>query len=101
MKRGNTREFLECISAQDADLKYHDRYFFVNGCCADWDRETGKIKWARIEMYEMKDSICREWKADICSITKPTVHEVMEEFVRIPLIDGKTFWELENELEWV
>ena len=22
-------------------------------------------------------------------------------FTRIPLIDGKTFWELENELEWV
>ncbi len=35
------------------------------------------------------------------TITKPTVREVMEEFTRIPLIDGKTFWELENELEWV
>jgi len=32
---------------------------------------------------------------------KPTVREVMDEFVKIPLIDGKTFWELENELEWV
>lgn len=39
--------------------------------------------------------------ADVCSITKPTVQEVMDEFLRIPLIDGKTFWELENELEWV
>jgi hypothetical protein len=29
------------------------------------------------------------------------VHEVIDEFVSIPLIDGKTFWELENELEWV
>ena len=37
--------------------------------------------------------------ADVCSITKPTVREVMEEFTRIPLIDGKTFWELENELD--
>ena len=35
------------------------------------------------------------------TITKPTMREVMEEFTRIPLIDGKTFWELENELEWV
>ena len=38
--------------------------------------------------------------ADICSITKPTMREGMD-FTRIPLIDGKTFWELENELEWV
>jgi hypothetical protein len=29
------------------------------------------------------------------------VRKVMEEFTRTPLIDGKTFWELENELEWV
>ena len=35
------------------------------------------------------------------TITKPTVREVVEEFTQIPLIDGKTFWELENELEWV
>ena len=41
------------------------------------------------------------WVRDVCSITKPTVREVMEEFTRIPLIDGKTFWEVENELEWV
>lgn len=101
MKRGNTREFLECISAQDADLKYHDRYFLVNGCCVHWNQETKKPEWARIEMYEMTDCNCLEWKADVCSITKPTVREVMEEFTRIPLIDGKTFWELESELEWV
>ena len=101
MKRGNTREFLECIAAEDADVRYNGRYFLVNGCCCEWDRKTGKVLWARIEMYEMQDENCREWKADVCSITKPTVEEVMEEFTRIPLIDGKTFWELENELEWV
>jgi len=52
-------------------------------------------------MYEMADENCREWKSDVCSITKPTIEEVMEEFTHIPLVDGKTFWELENELEWV
>ena len=60
-----------------------------------------KVLWARLEMYEMADENCREWKSDVCSITKPTIEEVMEEFTHIPLVDGKTFWELENELEWV
>jgi len=100
MKLGNTREFLECIAAQDADLRYHGRFFFVNGCCVETDPKTRKELWARLEMYEMTDENCRDWKADVCSITKPTIEEVMAEFTRIPLIDGKTFWELENELEW-
>ena len=56
--------------------------------------------WGRIEMYET-DETFRNGMADVCSITRPTVEEVMEEFAQIPLIDGKTFWELENELEWV
>ena len=99
MKTGNTREFLETIAAQDAWLEYRGRYFFVNGCCCETDRQ-GRELWARLEVYEMTKGY-KEWVADICSITKPTVREVMEEFVRIPLIDGKTFWELENELEWV
>ena len=100
MKKGNTREFFETIAAQDAWVHYKDRFFFVNGCCSDWDRKTGKVIWARLEMYEMKSDL-QTWVRDICSITKPTVREVMDEFVSIPLIDGKTFWELENELEWV
>ena len=53
----------------------------------------------RIEMYET-DETFRNGMADVCSITRPTVEEVMEEFAQIPLIDGKTFWELKNELEW-
>ena len=93
MKKGNTREFLETIAAQDAWIHYKDRFFFVN-------RKTGKVVWARLEMYEL-DSDHGNAIAEVCSITKPTVREVIDEFVSIPLIDGKTFWELENELEWV
>ena len=98
MKKGNTREFLETIASQDAWLRFGDRGFFVNGCCTIKD-ESGAES-VRIEMYEMKSDL-QTWVRDVCSITKPTVREVMEEFTRIPLIDGKTFWELENELEWV
>ena len=100
MKRGDTREFLETIESQDVYVHYKDRFFFVNGCCSEWDRKTGKDIWARIEMYEL-ESDHGNAIADVCSITKPTVREVMEEFTRIPLIDGKTFWEQKNELEWV
>ena len=98
MKNGNTREFLETIASQDAWLRLGERGFFVNGCCTCKD-EKG-VECSRIEIYEMKSDL-QTWVRDICSITKPTVREVMEEFTRIPLIDGKTFWELENELEWV
>ena len=100
MKKGNAREFLENIDHQDAWVHYKERFFFVNGCCEEWDRKTGKTIWARLEMYEL-ESDHGDAIADVCSITKPTVREVMEEFVRIPLIDGKTFWQLEPELEWV
>lgn len=99
MKKGNTREFLEHIAAQDAYVHYKDRFFFVNGCCVEWERGSGKVLWARLEMYEL-DGDEGNAIADVCSITKPTIEEVIEEFTHIPLIDGKTFWELENELEW-
>ncbi len=100
MKNGDTREFLETIEAQDAWVHYKQRFFFVNGCCSEWDRKTGKTIWARLEMYEL-ESDHGDVIDEICSITKPTVREVMDEFLRIPLIDGKTFWELESDLEWV
>lgn len=97
MKRGNTREFLETIEAQDAYVHYHDRFFFVNGGCTFKTSDGKKV--TQLEMYELESDHGRGI-ADICSITRPTIREVMEEFTRIPLIDGKTFWELENELEW-
>ena len=98
MKRGDTREFLETITSQDAWLRLGNRGFFVNGCCSGKDEDG--VEFARLEVYEM-ESYLQTWVRDICSITKPTVREVMDEFLRIPLIDGKTFWELENDLEWV
>ena len=98
MKKGNTREFLETIALHDAWLRLGDRGFFVNGCCTIKD-ENG-AEYSRIEIYEMKSDL-QTWVRDVCSITKPAVREEIEEFTSIPLIDGKTFWELENELEWV
>jgi len=97
MKIGNTREFLETVESQDAYVHYHGRFFFVNGCCT-FKIEDGEER-SRIEMYEL-ESDHGNAIADICSITGPSIDEVMNEFTRIPLIDGKTFWELENELEW-
>ena len=79
-------------------IHYRDRFFFVNGCCT-FKSEAGK-KNSRIEMYEL-ESDHGNAIADVCSIVKPTVDEVMAEFTRTPLIDGQTFWELENDLEWV
>lgn len=98
MKKGDTREFLETIVSQDAYVHYKDRFFFVNGGCT-FKTAVGE-KRSRIEMYEL-ESDHGNAIADVCSITKSTLEEAMEEFTRIPLIDGKTFWELENELEWV
>ena len=65
-------------------------------------RKATTKMWKKLGKY-MKGvkSDLQTWVRDVCFITKPTVREVMEEFTRIPLIDGKTFWELENELEWV
>ena len=99
MKNGNTREFIESIDHQDARVEYRGRHYFVNGCCNERD-ENGKECWARLEMYEM-DADNRNATGVVCSIVGTTTSEVIERFLAIPLIDGKTFWELENELEWV
>ena len=77
---------------------YKGRGFFVNGCCTFKDNSGRNC--SRLQVYETGVDLST-WVRDVCTITKPTVREVMEEFVRIPLIDGKTFWELEPDLEWV
>lgn len=101
MKNGNTREFLECIDHQEATLRCRGRHFFVNGCSVEVDRKTGHITSASLEVSEVDGEDFSRAVRWIASITKPSVQECVEEFCRTPLIDGKTFWELENELEWV
>ena len=99
MKNGNTREFIESIDHQDAWVEYRGRHYFVNGCCNERD-ENGKECWARLEMYEM-DADNRNATGVVCSIVGTTTSEVIERFLAIPLIDGKTSWELRNALERV
>jgi len=33
--------------------------------------------------------------------SKSNMADCAEEFLESPVIDGKTFWEVENEIEWV
>ena len=99
MKNSSARDFLETIKAQDAWLKYGPRSFFVNGCCCTFDND-GRVLSARLEMYETKEDF-QTWIADVCTITRNSVEDCMNVFTEIPLIDGKSFWELEQDLEWV
>jgi len=98
MKNCSTREFLETIVSQDAWLKWRDHYFFVNGCCHEKSADNSTI--VRLEMYEM-DSSYQVWLRDVCTISNSTIEEVIVDFTHTPIFEGKNFWELENELEWL
>lgn len=101
MKNASTREFLECIDHQEATLKYHDRYFFVNGCSVSLDPLTKRKLFVELEVSEVDGENYTRAINWIATIQKPSIEECVDEFCRIKLVDGKTFWELENELEWL
>ena len=95
MKNADTRDFLEEIEHGEAYVRYGGTDYFVNGCQCTWDEKTGEILSCSMNIFTVSGSVRYVWKTE-----KKTPEEAMKAFLSEPLIDGRTFWELEPDLEW-
>ncbi len=91
---GNVRDFIEKLSYEDHYAIYNNEKYFFNGCQAHYS-SNGKITSYRLEVYNLTK------KKTIFSVTSPTIGECIHSFEDAQIWNGKSFWEVEKEIEWV
>ena len=95
MKNATTRDFLEEIEHGEAYVRYAGKDYFINGCMCDWDEKTERILSCTMNIQDLSEGVGYSWETH-----KETPEEAMKAFLSEPIIDGRTFWELEPDLEW-
>lgn len=94
MKGGNVNDFLTHVTYEEVAARYHGRKYFFHGILRN--RETGMYEFT-IDLWDEKD-----WYVEtVYQAFAPTADECMNCFLRDPIIDGKCFWDIENEMEWI
>lgn len=88
---GNPHEFLEQLSSCQNTI------FIYNGCkywFQGYMPERGKV---HMELYEHEPpSEGVVWEYDGAAID-----EGIEDFIKAPIFNKKTFWEVEEDIQWV
>jgi len=94
MVHGNANEFIDKMFYEDHYVIFHGEKYFVNGCQTEMD-EDGNTLFVRLEVYNLTQNIT------VFSITRPSASECVSAFEDALIWNGKSFWDAENEIEWV
>ena len=94
MINGNANDFIDKLSYEDHYVLFNDIKYFLNGCQVS-KNEEGKIISARLEVYDLTNNLT------IFSVTKKSISECLSEFQEAKIWSGKSFWDIEQEIEWV
>ena len=90
MINGDTTEFIDKLwSGEELIYVYNGKKYFSQGYITDNGENVFEL-----QMWEPKEKTL--WR-----VTGKSNQDSYEEFIKTPLFDGKTFWEVESELEWV
>lgn len=91
MINGNANDFVDRIySCQDTIFVYKNIKYWFQGYMPDVDI-------VHMEIFQYQPS-CEEV---IWEYNSNTIEECHQAFLNAPIFDGKTFWEVESDIEWV
>ena len=91
MINGNAGEFIDRIySCQDTLFIYQSIKYWFQG----YALPNGMIHMEVSQYQTSKDQATWEYDGK-------TIEECHEAFLRAPIFDGKTFWDAEQDIEWV
>ena len=94
MINGNVNEFVDGLYYGDERwFMFRGIKYFIQGWVKN---EEFTLELEQMEPYLYQDSPL--W-TKTCSCDQK--QEAVESFLKAPLFDGKTFWEAEQEMEWV
>ena len=94
MINGNASDFIENLSYEDNYALFHGNKYFFNGCQVR-KNDKGKIIEVRLEVYNLTEN------TTVFSVKAHSIQKCIEAFENAEFFDGKTFWEAENEIEWI
>lgn len=87
-------DFLYKLYYEDHYVIYNGNKYFFNGC--QFKKNTaGEAVSVRLEVYNLSND------ETLFSITKPSAEECVEALEEAAIWNGKTFWEVENQMRWV
>ena len=94
MHGGNVNDFLDHATYEEVAALYNGTKYFFYGLCYDEKTKLYSFVVERCnpdgsyaETIYDKTSTDREW--------------CLEQFIQTPIIDGKTFWQLEKDMTWI
>lgn len=94
MINGNATEFIEELEYQDHYAIFQNEKYYFNGCQCKFD-ENNKVVSATLEIYNLNDN------SVVFSTEQRNCGKCIEEFEKTSIFGGKTFWQVEQEIEWV
>jgi hypothetical protein len=94
MINGNAKAFIEELFYQDHCAVFKNTKYYFNACQCKFDKNH-KVVSAVLEIYNLSDhSLFFSAEYDNCS-------KCIEAFENAPIFNGKTFWQVEKDIEWV
>ncbi len=91
---GNAKEFISKLSYEDHYAVYNGKKYFFNGCQTA-KGDDGRIIKVTLEIYDLDAG------KTVFSTSKPSAEECISEFENAKMWDGKSFWDVEQEMQWV
>ena len=94
MINGDAGKFVEELACQDHYALFQSKILFFNACQCRFN-ESGKMISAALEVYNLTDNtVLFSTEQDNCS-------RCIEQFENAAIFNGKTFWQVEQDIEWV
>ena len=94
MINGNVNEFIEELTYQDHYANYLGQKYFFNGCQCQYNAE-GTVVDVTLEVYNLTANVT------VFSTTQNSIAKCIAAFEEAKIFDGKSFWEVEKDIEWV
>ena len=94
MHDGNVNDFLDHATYEEVAVRYKGEKYFFYGIV--YNKST--------QNYSFVVERCHDdgsFSAVIYDRTAPTIEQCMSDFLQTPIIEGKTFWELEKDMTWI
>ena len=91
---GNASDFIDKITFQEEAVIYKDKKYFFHDLIYD---PTSKNYSFEIHLWDSLDN----YVETVYECIAETQNECMEKVLTEPIIDGKCFWDIEQEMTWI
>ena len=94
MKGGNVYKFIDQTTFEECAVIYNGVKCFFHGLI--FDKENNEYSYV-IDVWDNNGN----YDKTVFNKTAPTLEKCLELAQNEPIFDGKSFWEVETDMEWV